>query len=142
MTAQRKKVILYGCSLLVAFLLGYVPQYRQSRQCRTDLEARRQEIASLEWRLQLAELRDRIGLVYLEVNRKNYGLAREQASQFFTRAQELTGQATDAQLRAVLEAALQRRDEITAGLAKGEGSARDEIEKLFGSLQQQTTRAQ
>jgi hypothetical protein len=135
---DRRRLIIGGAILVAAFLVGFVPQYREAGRLRGELGAARQEIDSLQWKIRLAGLRDLIGLVYMEANQKNYGLARQHLTQFFARTQELAGEATDADLKSLLESALQQRDDITAGLAKGEGAARDQVEKLYKTIHEGT----
>ena len=88
--------------------------------------------------MELAEFRDLAGMVYLGTNQNNYGIARQHSTQFFDRASELSREAADSSLKAFLESVLQQRDEITAGLTKGDGSIRETVEKLYTQVHEHT----
>jgi hypothetical protein len=139
---MRSKLIVAAVVLLAVFLIGFVPQYLESRRLQDQVEGSAQRFQSLERRLQMAELRDVLALAYLETNRKNYGTARQHTSEFFARAGEIAQQTADPQLRATLERALQQRDEITAGLTAGEGAVRDTVESLFQEVHTATRQVQ
>ena len=61
-----------------------------------------------------------IGRVYLDVNQKNYGTASQSATRFFEQARTAAGQETDANRKAFLQSALNSRDALIGGLAKGD----------------------
>ena len=140
--ATRNKLIIGAVVLLAIFLVGFIPQYLEVRRVRDQVEASSQRAQALERRLQLAELRDILALAYLETNRKNYGIARQHTTEFFSRAREIASQTADPQLRATLERALQQRDEITAGLTSGEGAVRDTVENLYQQVHEATRQVQ
>jgi hypothetical protein len=72
----RNKIIMTAIALVAVFLLGFVPQYIKANRLETELRQFRQEIAG-------AQLRDLIGLAYVQANQKNYGLAAETSGRFF-----------------------------------------------------------
>ena len=63
------------------FLVGFVPQYVKAVRLEGELRQSRQEAAG-------AEIRDLIGLAYVQASQKNYGLAAETSSRFFNRVRE------------------------------------------------------
>ena len=136
--AIRKQIVLWTAVTVVAFLVGFVPQYRLARVLRGDLSVAQEQIRTLEWKMELAEFRDLAGMVYLGTNQSNYGIARQRSTQFFDRASELSREAADSSLKAFLEDVLQQRDEITAGLTKGDGSIRETVEKLYTQVYEHT----
>jgi hypothetical protein len=87
---RRTKLIAAVVVLAVVFLLGFVPQYGKARALRSEVDAGQAHIVALQWKLKLAELRDLMGLIYLETNQKNYGVARQHSTHFFTKARQLT----------------------------------------------------
>src|SRR5688572_14640505 len=91
----RTKLIAAAAVLVVVFLVGFVPQYGRARALRTEVDSGQEHIASMQRKLKFAELRDLMGLVYLEMNQKNYGVARQHSTQFFTQARELAGSTSD-----------------------------------------------
>lgn len=127
---NRNKVLWAAGALLAAFLLGYWPQSRTAAGLRAELSANQEQRQSLETALKLAELRDLIGLTYLESSAKNYGVAREHSTRFFTLASELAAGTSDGSLRALLSEISTERDTITAGLAEGKGAAQPALEAL------------
>ncbi len=78
-------LIITGSLVVAAFLLGFIPQYRKSRDLESQLNSTRHELASESVKLQGDELDLLIGYVYLETNQKNYGLASEASTKFFNR---------------------------------------------------------
>lgn len=125
--------------LLVAFLLGFVPQYRTASALRSDLRASQEDVRSLRWKMRLAELRDLINLTYLEANAKNFGVARQHSTRFFTRAGEIAAEASEATLRKQLAEIYGERDQITAGLAEGKSGVQADLERLARRLYETTT---
>ena len=135
---DRKKLSFWTTVVVVVFLLGFVPQYRQAKALRGELQETQEQIRAFEWKMKLAELRDLAGMMYLETSKMNYGVAGQHSTQFFDRASELIRETSDSSLRAFLESQLQQRDNITAGLARGEGSVREAVEQLYLQVHEQT----
>ena len=63
-------------------------------------------------------MRDLIGLLYVQANQKNYGLAAETGTRFFNRVREVANQAQDATRRKALEDLLAPRDKVTRSSRK------------------------
>jgi hypothetical protein len=127
----RNKIIMTAIALVAVFLLGFVPQYIKANRLETELRQFRQEIAG-------AQLRDLIGLAYVQANQKNYGLATETSSRFFSRAREMANQTQDASSRKTLEDLLALRDRVTAELAKGDATVMGDPQELFVKTRQAT----
>ena len=68
---QKTLLIVGGALVVVAFLLGFVPQYLNGRDLNNQLEAVRQQLASEREKSQMDELGLLCGHVYLETNLKN-----------------------------------------------------------------------
>ena len=134
----RTKLIAAAAVLVVVFLVGFVPQYGRTRALRNEVDSGQEHIASMQRKLKFAELRDLMGLVYLEMNQKNYGVARQHSTQFFTQARELAGNTSDPSMTALLQEILQHRDHITAGLAEGQPAIRTNIEEILRKLHENT----
>jgi type II secretory pathway component PulM len=64
----RNKVIIGILLLIAVFLVSFFPQFLKARRLETELREARQQYA-------VAQLRDVIGLAYLQASQKNYGLA-------------------------------------------------------------------
>ena len=125
------KVIVAAIALLAVFLLGFVPPYLKANRLENELRQSRQDGAG-------AELRDLIGLAYVQGNQKNYGLATETSSRFFNRAREVANQTQDASRRKALESLLSSRDKVTAELAKGDAAVISDLQQLFVQTRQAT----
>ena len=126
-----RKITMTAIALVAVFLLGFVPQYIKANRLETELSQFRQEIGG-------AQLRDLIGLAYVQANQKNYGLAAETSSRFFSRAREMANQTQDASSRKVLEDLLALRDRVTAELAKGDATVMGDLKELFVKTRQAT----
>jgi hypothetical protein len=126
--------------LVVAFLLGFVPQYRETGGLRGGLSEAREQVGSLQVKARLAELRDLASLTYLESNARNYGVARQHSTKLFTLSTEIAGETSDQGLRSLLSEIAQERDHITAGLTEGKGAVQLDLEKLARRLYEDTAK--
>ena len=133
-TTRRTKLIATALVLAVAFLLGFVPQYQRARALQREADLDHERLASLQGKLKLADLRDLMGLVYLETSLKNYGVARQHSTEFFTKASQIVSGPGDPSVKAVLRDILPQRDLLTAGLAEGEPTIRTNIEEILSRL--------
>jgi len=133
-----KKVAAVIVLLLAAYLAGYVPEYLELRDTKQELQQARQEIAGIQFRNELAELRDLIGFVYLEASQKNYGLAAQQTTRFFNKLQEIAGRSPEGERKKMLEEMLTSRDAVTAGLANADSAVLWEVQNLFRKTHEAT----
>jgi hypothetical protein len=121
---MTNKVIVVAIALVAVFLLGFLPQHFKASRLETELRQSRDAYAG-------ADLRDLIGLAYLQSNQKNYGLAATTSGQFFNRVREVANQTQDGSRRQALEDVLAPRDRITALLAKGDAAVIGDLQDLF-----------
>ena len=121
---MTNKAIVIVVALVAVFLLGFVPQYIKANRLDSELRQSREAYAG-------ADLRDLVGLAYLQANQKNYGLAAETVGRYFNRVREVMSQAPDASRRKALEDLLVPRDRITAELAKGDAAVVGALQELF-----------
>jgi hypothetical protein len=121
---MKNKAIIGAAVVVVVFLAGFLPQYLKANRLEKELLQSRSEVAG-------GELRDLIALAYVQANQKNFGLAAETASRFFTRAREAAGQVQDAGQRKAVEDLLASRDRITAELAKADPASINDLQSLF-----------
>ena len=110
--------------LAVVFLLGFVPQFWKARQFSQELQACRAGG-------QISDIRDQAAMVYLETNRKNFGVAGQHARSLFAAVEELAGQTGRKELQQRLSGLLETRDAITAGLAAGDAGVLGSVEELL-----------
>jgi hypothetical protein len=135
-SSNRTRFFLITAAILVlaAFLLGFIPQYQKASQLQSELVARDQRINQLQREAKLSRARDLAGLLYLELTRKNYGIAGQHASALFTHLREMLSDTTDPSLKTAIENIAGQRDAITASIAKADPSvetvARDILERM------------
>jgi len=110
---MKNRIVIEAILLVVAFLLGFVPQYVAARHLQNELRVARQEDAK-------AELRDLAALAYVQANQKNYGLASGTSAKFFSRARELADQTTEAASKGALADLLSLREKVTTGRGGGQ----------------------
>ena len=129
---MKNKMIVAAVAVVAVFLLGFVPQYLTLNRLQSELRQSQQESAG-------AQLRDLIGLAYVQANQKNFGLAAETSSRFFGRAREMASEMQDSTNRKVLDDLLALRDKVTAELAKGDAAVMGDLQELFAKTRQATT---
>jgi hypothetical protein len=128
---MKNKIIVAAIAVIAVFLLGFVPQYAKANRLETELRQSRQENAG-------TQLRDLIGLAYVQANEKNFGLAAETCSRFFGRAREMASESQDVTIRKTLEDLLALRDKVTAELAKGDAAVMGDLQELFNKTPEGT----
>jgi hypothetical protein len=133
---MRHKFALWCLLLLVGFLIGFILRYSRLQRIQHELSASTKQLESCHSSQQLAQLRDKTTMMYLEVVQKNYGKAGEYSREVFDQAQQIASNTEDPALRNLLRETLTTRDQITADLAKGDAAALSEIQTLLSKLQQ------
>jgi len=129
-TSWMQRVIRQAVLLLVAFLLGFVPMWWQSRECSGSL-------SEAEHQLSLARLQNALASAVIDARRGDYEPARQAASNFFTslRAETDRGDASalsPAQREGVLPL-FTRRDEIITLLARSDPVSAERLSDLYVS---------
>jgi len=127
----KNRVIIAASVLVGVFLVGFIPQYVKANRLDTELRQARQANVA-------AELRDLIGLAYVQASQKNYGLAAATTARFFNRLRDVANQTGDLNARKSLENLLVTRDKLTAALAKGDAGVIGELQELFMKTRQAT----
>jgi len=98
--------------LVGGFLLGFVTEYRKNRELAAQLESPLKTIDALKLQLDLGELRDDVGLMLLELSRQNYGLARDHASTYYSKLNDLISESRDESLKKSLTEFSATRDSL------------------------------
>ena len=126
-----KKMLAALVILLVAgaFVAGYWPQHQGLVQAQAETAEARRQLEEARSAAAASEARARLGRVFGQylalkdaVVTGNFGEAQGLSTGLFDRVREEAGQTEDATVRTALDAVLMRRDAVTAGLARGEGS--------------------
>lgn len=115
--AAEKWILLLG-----GFLLGFVPQFRKASALRNELRGRDERIARIEREASLSRARDLASLLYLELTRRNYGIAAQQCCCLFYLVRTMRSDSAP-ELRTVLERVLSHREAVTAGVVKSDPAA-------------------
>jgi hypothetical protein len=115
-----------------AFVAGYWPQREARLRAEQQAAEARRQLGDVQAELARAEARDRRGrlfgrLLALQdaVASGNFGEAQSLSTPFFDGVRDEAAGESDAAVRTSLDAILMRRDTVTAGLARGEGSVRE-----------------
>ena len=125
---------------IVAFLLGFVPQFQKAAGLQNDVRSRDERIASLEREANLSRGRELASHLYLELTRKNFGVAGQHATQFFNHIRQITNDAAYSALRGDLDTILTQRDLVTANIAKSDPAAEAQVREILERLHQMTAR--
>lgn len=121
--------------LLAAYLVGFLTQHSKVRQLEGKLSSARQEAASTQARLQLAQLRDSGAMLYLQASLNRFDSAQEYSTPFFDQATQLAYKTTDPELKKRLESILSLRDKVTAGLARKDPGVVANLQSLLINTQ-------
>ena len=109
-------IALWVILLAGGFLLGFVPEYRKNRELAAQLESPLKTIDALKLQLELGELRDDAGLMLLELSRQNYGLARDYASTYYDKLNDLISESRNESLKKSLTELSATRDSLMVSL--------------------------
>lgn len=146
MDPARKRLFIGIAVVLVlaaVFAAGWWPATSRARAAREETERvteRLQEsqatLAQTQFDLQVARLRGNLGEVLHETNANNYGIAAERATAFFDGLRDAVNSAQLAagERRTVLTGILDRRDEISADLARAEPAVKAKLTEMYMQL--------
>lgn len=118
------KYLLWASVVIAVFLIGFAPLYIRTSRCEAELRDSAQKLRG-------ADVRDLIGLAYIQAEQKNYGLAAQTTTQYFDRLREAAAATPDTQRKNMLQQALAARDAVTAALAKGDPGVVGQLQDLF-----------
>lgn len=135
---MRNRLVIWSILLIVGFLIGFTPQYARSHRLQQNVSAMDGQLAKCRSAEQLSQLRSTATLMYLEATQKNYGTSGNYAGRLFDQAQHLASDTQNEALRNSLREILTARDQITAGLAKGDDAVVPAMQKILAGLEQNT----
>lgn len=136
---MRNRLVLWLSLLIVGFLTGFIPRYARSHRLQQNVSAMAGQLDTCRSADQLSRLRSTATLMYLEATQKNYGTSGDYANRFFDQAQRLANNTHDEALSTVLRQLLTSRDQIIAGLAKGDDAVLPAMQNILAGLEQNTT---
>ena len=111
------RIALWAILLIGTFLLGFVPEYLKNRELRSQVQDGQKTLDGMQLQVQLGQLRDAANLMAFEVSRQNFGLARDHATQFYTKLTETINSVQDPVLKKSLEEVAATRDATMQELA-------------------------
>ena len=123
---DRRTLALVIAGLLIAFLLGFVPEWMA--KSRAD-----RELATARTELRLARQQGRLGAALAEALRSNYERSRQLMAGYFTDLQATLPSVTDARRRQALNGNLSQRDEIITLLSRAQPESSQRLMLLYTS---------
>jgi hypothetical protein len=126
-------ILVWIGTVAIAFLAGYVPEHSQRRHDEA-------QIANLNFKLKLAQLRTLAGTLYLQTSERNYGLAAQTSSQVFDQLRSFVDAVDDPRLKQMLVEPSKTQDQITTGLAKWRSRCTAEGRRFAASMPTHTER--
>jgi phage shock protein A len=127
-------VILIAAVVVAVILIASLPSWSTIEGLETRISRLEQRNAVLEQSLKIAELRGAAGLMSYRVNQNDYGAAAELSTGFFNGVREMVSETEDQAVRQNLQAMLQQRDEITAGLAQSDPATKEKLAQIYADF--------
>ena len=124
---DRRTLALVAAGLVIAFLLGFVPQTIAKRNANRDLAAATQE-------LRLSRLQGRLGAALAESLRSNYERSRQLMAGYFSGLQDALPGVENARQRQALSAILAQRDEMITLLSRAQPESSQRLMLLYTSM--------
>ncbi|MGD2071704.1 MAG: hypothetical protein PVI57_23770 [Gemmatimonadota bacterium] len=122
-----RNILIVGGLLVVAFLAGFVWQWVEARQARTERDEARLELT-------FQELENQLASAVIQAENESFESSRELMSRFFTGLQSNIGQApTDA--RRELEQLLARRDAVITAVSRSDPASTDLLTRMYTRYQ-------
>lgn len=128
-----RKIAVHALIALIAFMLGFFPMWMRARDAAANLDTTQRE-------LRLSQVKNALGAATVDARRGEYEVARQSASDFFTRLRAemdrkdaltfTAGQRTN------LETVLAERDEVITLLARSDPAAADRLTKTYVTYNQ------
>ena len=123
-TSRPRLIGLVVLGLLLAFALGFFPQWLRARSLGGELEETRRE-------LKVARLEGVLGAALAESMRSNYERARQLMAGFFTEAQGVVEGLDDPRQEREMRAILAQRDEVITLLSRAEPESTQRLMLIY-----------
>ena len=134
-----KRLGVYALVLVIGFLVGLLPMWRNAHNIAKDLETTRVE-------LRRSQMRSALSGAAIDARRGDYEPARKAMSEFFTVLNTELDRAEDSTLdqtqREAVRPLLTQRDEIITLLARNDPAAADRLSNLDAAYRKATGNAQ
>jgi hypothetical protein len=124
---DRRTLALVAAGLVIAFLLGFVPEWMGKRNADRDLAAARQE-------LRLSRLQGRLGAAVAEAMRSNYERSRQLMAGYFSGLQDALPAVDNPRQRTALSGILAQRDEMITLLSRAQPESSQRLMLLYSTM--------
>jgi hypothetical protein len=122
-------------ALVIGFLAGFIPQHSRMVTATNEKNQAQLQLGRAQEEATLNGFRNRLAVVYVEAEKKNFAQASSDASGLFTSMQSYSDQSADSGMRQGLAPFLSMRDAIISGLAKGDAAVTTQLQDLFVKMQ-------
>jgi hypothetical protein len=136
--SRKTSLIIIAVLLLVAFLGGFIPTYLDNRELTAQVKDSQARLDEVQDRLRVAALQNDLGLILVQVEQNNFGLAKEHSTRLFDELRQAAATVRDGKLREQLTAVLNRRDEITTDLTALSPETAAKLRTLYLAFPQST----
>jgi hypothetical protein len=134
---MRRFFIILG-AVALSFLVGYGIVYVEKRQVEQAAQATEErlqaELAEARANFRIAAVTNQLGIILIEVNRQNFGNAKQLATNFFDDLGELSRSVSDVSARQRLSQVLARRDEIITDLVTLKPETAAKLQSIYLEL--------
>ena len=134
---QMKRVLLEVVLIVTAFCAGYVScQLRAGdtlRSCQEDNQRLQSRLQDIETEFRVATLNTELGMILVEVEENNFGLARQRSTRFFDRLRDTIPVLQDPVQVDRLRALLSQRDEVNADLITANQETAAKLRMLYAA---------
>jgi len=124
---DRRTLALVAAGLVIAFLLGFVPEWMGKRNADRALAEARQE-------LRLSRLQGRLGAAVAEAMRSNYERSRQLMAGYFSGVQDALPAVESARQRTALTGILAQRDEMITLLSRAQPESSQRLMLLYSTM--------
>jgi hypothetical protein len=124
---DRRTLALVAAGLVIAFLLGFVPEWIAKRNADRDLAEVRQE-------LRLSRLQGRLGAAVAEAMRSNYERSRQLMAGYFSGLQDALPGVESPRERTALSGILAQRDEMITLLSRAQPESSQRLMLLYSTM--------
>lgn len=132
---MKVKLIIGLGLVLVAFLVGWYPEYSKRVEAEKALASTQDRLKETEQSLALFSFRNRAALLMRQADSNDYATAGQEATRFFTDLRAHANKLPPGPAQQGFESILSRRDSIIAGLAKADPAVKAELNDLFMEMQ-------
>lgn len=135
-TSSRNRLIVIVLGALIVavllFLAGLVPATTKARAARAEASSLSAELDQMQLERDLARMQGKLGMVLYEANRNNFAAAGDRSTEFFDGLRRtLSDPALAAGTAARFEPFMNRRDEISADLARAESGVKEKLAQMY-----------